>query len=84
MTQTLYRESYRSRPAAPAASSAGKLDRVCELVRDSVERLDRGRLLLPLLTTLVRHSTPRLEEALRVISRLRGQYCHLPHPAGTQ
>ncbi|XP_043231779.1 elongator complex protein 1-like [Amphibalanus amphitrite] len=69
VTRTLYRESYRSRSAA--AAPPGKVDRVCELVRDSLERLDRGRLLLPLLTTLVRHTRPRLEEALRVISQLR-------------
>ena len=69
MTQTLYTASYPPRPSA----ASGKLDRTCELVRASLDRLDRGRLLLPLLTTLVRQSSPRLQEALRIISRLRGE-----------
>ncbi|KAK8379674.1 hypothetical protein O3P69_019574 [Scylla paramamosain] len=69
-TATTYAFHYPSRPAATAGAAApGKVAAVCEAVRAAMVAVDEGRLLLPILTSLVRSG--RMEDALARLGDMR-------------
>ncbi|EFA84443.1 elongation protein 1 [Heterostelium album PN500] len=71
-------------PVAPPPKSAiksvnetygdtpGKVNLVCDKLREVFVKIDQNRFIQPVLTTYVKKSPPELDEALRLIQNLRG------------
>lgn len=74
---TIYKDCYRSRETLYYDEASflreRKVERVCELLRNAMEsRADAGRLIQPILTSLVKNQRiPGLEAALRKVKEVR-------------